>query len=434
MSISALRPNAWALWLLCSALGTGVRSEDWPSWRGANRNGVVAEESHWNGGEWPRSQPVWERTVGAGGTSPIAVAGRLYVLGWREDQDHLHCLDAASGRNLWRQSYSSPERGRHSTGDEGLYGGPSSTPEFDSATGYLYTLGIDGDVNCWDTKHKGRRVWHFNLYEKFRTPQRPRVGRSGHRDYGFTSSPLVHGDWLILEAGSPDGNLIAVDKRSGEPQWLSESKDVAGHTGGPVPMVVEDVPCVAVLTLNHLLVARLDSGHAGKTVAEYEWTTDFANNIASPCVFQNQVLITSGYNHDSICNLRITLSRGAELVWQQPFSTKICTPVVHRGHIYFAWQQLRCLDFKTGAERWAGGSFGDAGSCLVTSDDRLVVWGDQGTLALAETAERSPDRYSELARVDHIFRTDVWPHIVLAEGRLYCKDRDGNLKCFSVGQ
>jgi hypothetical protein len=29
--------------------------------------------------------------------------------------------------------------------------------------------------------------------------------------------------------------------------------------------------------------------------------------------------------------------------------------------------------------------------------------------------------------------TRDWPHIVLADGRLYCKDRLGNLKCLVIG-
>ena len=60
------------------------------------------------------------------------------------------------------------------------------------------------------------------------------------------------------------------------------------------------------------------------------------------------------------------------------------------------------------------------------------MWGRRGDLALVETADRSPKKYKELARKTGIFKTDVWPHIVLSGGRLYCKDRAGNLKCFKL--
>ena len=169
-------------------------------------------------------------------------------------------------------------------GDQGLYGGPTSTPEYDRETGLLYTLSCDGDLNCWDTQRRGERVWGVNLYERYNVQRRPKIGRSGRRDYGYTTSPLLHRKSIIVEVGAQSGTLVAFDKRTGRELWQSESKGYAGHTGGLAPLTVESVPCVAVLTLRGLLVARLDGDRAGQTVAEYEWTTDFVNNIATPAV------------------------------------------------------------------------------------------------------------------------------------------------------
>ena len=89
---------------------------------------------------------------------------------------------------------------------------------------------------------------------------------------------------------------MAFARHSGERVWVSEYKGPAGHTGGIVPMRVEGVACVAVLSYAGLHVARLDAGQLGKTVAIYPWSTDFANNIATPAVHESEVLITSGYN------------------------------------------------------------------------------------------------------------------------------------------
>ncbi len=141
------------------------------------------------------------------------------------------------------------------------------------------------------------------------------------------------------------------------------------------------------------------------------------------------VLVTSAYNHQTLCKLEITLE-GARKIWEQPFPSKVCSPVIHNGHIYFAWQRMRCLDFETGEQKWEGGTFSDAGSCIVTSDNRIIVWGGRGRLALVDTADRSPATYHELTSIDNVFSTDVWPHVVLANGSLFCKDRDGNIACF----
>jgi len=262
--------------------------------------------------------------------------------------------------------------------------------------------------------------------------RRAKIGRSGQRDYGYTTSPLVHGDTLIVEVGSPQGTLMGFDKRTARRRWTSEARDQAGHNGGPVPITVEGVPCVAVHTLDNLLVARVDQGNEGKTVAQYPWQTEWANNITTPAVHENYVLITSGYNHQTMCKLEVTL-QGAKKVWEKPHYSKVCTPVVHDGHIYFVWRNPNCLDFDTGEPKWIGKPhFSDAGSCIITADDRLILFGKQGDLVLAETARRSPSEYKELARLDGIFRTDAWPHVVLSNGLLFCKDHRGNLRCYDL--
>jgi outer membrane protein assembly factor BamB len=410
---------------------TFTTADDWPHWRGLGRNSVVAELSGWNTGSWTL-EDSWDASVGEGSSSPLIVAGRVYTMGWRSGQDHIGCLDAETGETIWSVSYKCPKYGRLATGDQGLYSGPSSTPEFDLQTGLLYTLSTDGDLNCWDTRQRGKKIWSTNLYEKYHAPRRPRVGRSGLRDYGYSSSPLVYGDLLIVEVGARNGNLMAFDKRSGARRWASQSKSPAGHNGGPTPITVEGISCVAVHNHDGLLVVRMDKGHEGESVASYEWVTSFANNIASATVYKNYVLLTSSYNQQRIAKFEITL-RGAKKLWEQKHASKVCSPVVYDGRVYWAWRQVMCLDFETGELQWKGGRVGDAGSVIATKDGRLIVWANRGDLLLVESAGRSPNKYTELATRKRILgRSDAWPHIVLADNRLYCKDRNGSLRCFKI--
>lgn len=427
-----IRVSAVILAAVVSLSTAAANAADWPHWRGLERNGHTAENSGWEAGAWPLPGPAWSTQLGQGCSAPIVVGDRVYALGWADKKDHVHCLEAATGKKLWTVSYPCPQYGRYHKGDEDAYSGPSATPEYDPQTGYLYTLSADGDLNCWDTQDRGRKVWGVNLYTTYGVKQRPEVGRAGtHRDYGYITAPLVRGESLIVAVGAREGNLMAFGKRDGKRQWASECTGPAGHCGGMTPMTVEGIPCLAVLTLRNLVVVRLDEGKEGKTLAQHEWVTDFGNNIASPAVKDNFVLITSEYNRNSICKLEITRA-GAKKVWEQRYASKACTPVIHNGHVYWAWQRLYCLDFKTGERKWAGGSFGDPGSCIVTSDGRLIVWGERGKLVLAESADRSPGEYKELARMVRLAGNHAWPHIVLAGGKLYCRDRDGASKCFPI--
>lgn len=412
--------------------GTVLASaEDWPHWRGSQRHGVIQEASGWNGSRWIDSKSTWSANVGEGASSPLLVGDHVFALGHRDGQNVVSCLEASTGKVAWTTSYKTPRYGRNATGDEGLYSGPSSTPEFDPATQLLYTLSADGDLHCWDVRQRGVKVWHRNLYDDYHMPRRAKVGRSGQRDYGYTSAPLVHDNWLLVEVGGPTGTLVAFEKRTGREAWRSQATQVAGHAGGLSPITVEGVPCVAALTFDGLLVVRLDAAHAGETVATYPWITEFANNIAGPAVQDDCVLITSEYNHRATCKLQITL-RGAEKLWEQPFSSKACTPVIHRGRIYIAWDRLRCLDWQTGELVWQGSPVGDAGSVVVTSDERLIVWCARGDLILAEATASPNKTYRELTRVGRLASDDVWPHVVVSNRQILCRDRHGQLLRFAI--
>ncbi len=408
-----------------------LSAQDWPHWRGPDRNGTTTAVSGWRAEGWLKADPIWTQQVNEGSSAPLVVEGNVLVTGWKDGSEILQCLSGNDGKVLWQSASAAPRFGRLALGDQGLYGGPTSAPEYDARTSLLYTLSCDGHLQCRDISRAGALIWQIQLHDQYQVQQRPRVGRSGHRDYGFTTAPLIHDEWLIVEVGAANGTVIAFRKDTGVEAWKSRVTVPAGHTGGLVPITVDSIPCLAVMTFQGLLVLRLDGDQAGNTVAEYEWITSFANNVATPAVFGSSVLITSAYNHNAMARIDISLA-GAQEIWKQPCASKVCTPVIHDGHIYWAWQQLHCLDFATGEQKWRGGKWGDAGSCILTSDERLIVWGDQGKLGLVETARRSPDGYQELEIRDGVFSTDAWPHVAFAGNRIFCRDRKGNLACFEL--
>jgi outer membrane protein assembly factor BamB len=432
-SVALVRAGGAVVLVLLLAHGR-TTAGDWPHWRGPARNDLVEEDSGWKAGRWLEEKPCWEAKVGEGSSSPLIAGGRVYVMGWESGEDRVRCLEARTGKAVWTVSYPCPQYGRHATGDESAYSGPTSTPEYDASTGSLVTLSCDGDLNCWDAGARGKRLWGMNLYERFRVGQRPasQLETDDVRDYGYTTAPYVHGDWVIVEVGAQEGSLIAFDKRTGARRWASAYHGPAGHTGGLVPITVEGVPYLAVLTLHDLLVVRLDEGHEGQTVATYPWKSAWGNNILTPAVEGNCVLVSSWHTHHALCKVRITLG-GAERLWEQLYASHVGSPVVQGAYVYLAGERLFCLDARTGTLLWDGGAYGHGGACIVTSDDKLIVWSDQGRVTLVESARRSPHAYRPLARIARVFSGGpAWPHPALAEGLLICKDREGRLKCFTT--
>ncbi len=430
-----LRTGFICLVLAVVIAGPAASAADWPGFRGPRHNGISPEGSGYPNA-WPPKQ-LWKANVGRGCTSPIVAAGCVYVMGWRGEkgrgnpvgQDTVFCYEAQTGELLWKRSYPSRYQGRHRTGDTGAYGGPSSTPSLDTESGLLYTLSIDGELRCWDVTKEGRSVWSVNFYDKYKIPRRPAVTRRGVRDYGYSSSLVLYKDLVIAEVGDDDGLLMAFDKAGGKRVWTSRAGGFAGHNAGPVPMKVNGVPCVASLTIRKLLVVRIDGSNAGTTVAEYEWATDFANNIAAPAVTGNRLTLSSGYNQSRTALLEVGKD-SMRRIWTSKHHTKVCTPVIYKGNIYFTENRIKCLDLKTGKLKWQGDRAG-RGSCLITAaDDKLLAFGNR-TLTLAE-ADAKDGKYRRLAQIKGICSDVCYPHIALSDGLLLCKDRAGNLVCFSL--
>ena len=423
------------LLLADSALGA-----DWPHWRGPNRNDITSESSGWNAKAWPGKR-IWNKRVGYGSTSPIIYKDRLYTAGWADNKDYIYCLNAATGKEIWKKSYNCRAYGRFARGDQGSYKGVTSTPEYDPQTKLLYSLSTDGHLRCWDAAD-GRDVWHLNLYDKYKVPRRP-----GNRDYGYTSSPLALEEWLIVEVGDNDeGCLFAFDKRSGKRLWTSQAKDAAGHNGGPTPLIVRNVPCIASFTCAGLLVARTDKGHEGQTLAKYSWVTDYNNNISSVAAVGDKVVISSNYNQNRMCLFDLNLEGIAERQEVKRDFSRVSTPVIFDNHLYMPYQRLRCyrIDEAGLKLKWKAPSsnldFGSEGSCLITGDKKMIAFGSRGGKYRLALIDISGSRPQLLAANEDIFagikrsRQRAWPHVVLANGRVYCKDREGNIVCFSLGR
>lgn len=410
----------------------GVHAADWPWWRGPDHDDHTTETSGYEQGAWPLRAPVWQAEVGVGDDSVVVAAGRLYTVGWREGtppQDAVTCLDATTGQQLWTQQYPAAAYGRRHHGDENWFKGPLATPTFDAPTRLLYTLGADGALNCWDTAQSGQRVWGLNLYDSYTILPRADEGH-GQRDYGYITAPLISGDWLLVQAGSSEGTLFAFDKHTGRRLWASQHKAPPGHCGGMTPAVIDGVPCVIMVTLEQVVVVRLDEGHPGETLLTYPWRTEYGSNITTPVVAGDCLILTSAHNIGRTECLKMSLT-GLTKLWQTRLYSKVCVPVVLGSHLYFAWNRLHCLDLATGQEVWSGGQFGDDVSLVATADERLIVFGEM-KLGLVDSAAQSPGAYHELAMTAPLDTGLGWPHVVVSNGRLFAKSAAGQIWCYSL--
>ena len=386
---------------------------DWPNWRGPEYTGI-SQETDLNF-SWPETGPkqLWKAEVGIGVSSVVVSKGRLYTMGNIQDTDFVHCLNEQTGEPIWKYSYPSPLNAV-------LYeGGPTATPLVHGE--HLYTLGREGDLYCFN-KMTGGIIWQRNLKTEFKI---------GPPQFGFTGSPQVIGDLLILNAGTSG---IAFHKDSGQVAWET-GKDPTGYAS-PQPFVFEGIPSVTIAAKSSVVALQAVNG---KKLWEIPWETPHDINAADPIIIDNKMFICSGYGKG--CALYdISQEQPVELWKNRNMRNQFSTCIVLDNHIYgfdgniggsgANWEAgryfLRCLDFKTGELKWSHQGL-PLGS-LTMADGKLILLTVDGLLIIASA---SPEKYQELARAK-LLSPYCWTAPVLANGKLFVRNAPGQLICLDV--
>ena len=174
-----------------SSFHKNAKADDWTSWRGPNGDGISLE-TDWDPGALSGDPRIlWKVNVGFGFSSVSVKGKKLYTMGNIKDQDIVFCLDTESGKVIWTHSY------QCTPGD---YRGPRATPVVDE--GYVYTLSREGHLHCLSAKN-GKVRWKRHLADDFGVE----IPSSG-----FSGSPVIDGDLLVLNAGK-HGTVLNKKKR-----------------------------------------------------------------------------------------------------------------------------------------------------------------------------------------------------------------------------
>jgi len=402
------RGGGGALLLLCLSGVALAAPSDWPQFRGPNRDDISPDVGLLK--QLPTSGPPleWKATgLGAGYSTVSIVGSRVYTIGERREFSSVVALNVANGKPVWTAKLGKPG----APGMPSFYG-PRSTPTVEGDL--LVAVGQWGELVCLQAE-TGKALWRKDYGKDF-GGKRP--------SWGFSESPLIDGDQVVITPGGAEGSVVALNKKTGALLWRSK-----GFTDSPAysSLIIAQIGGVRqYIQLTEKSVVGVAA--ADGTVL---WRAPRPGRVAvipTPIYSDGFVYVTSGYGVG--CNLFKVTAADGKFTAAEVYANKAMANhhggVIKVGDFVYGHSDGKgwtCQDFKSGEVKWQEKEKFGKGA-IAYADGHFYLRGeDKGTMALIDA---SPDGYVERGRFAQPDRSrnKAWPHPVITGGKLYLRDED----------
>ena len=396
-------------------------SADWPHVRGPRYDGVSTEIGLAN--VWPADGPprLWSRELGQGYSGFVLAQGKLYTQRQSLGGQYLLCLDPDNGQTIWEFRYDWAWQ------PKGAYPGPYASPTWHR--GKIFYASTTGKVGCVDA-NTGAELWSLSVKERFQ-------GKGW--GFGYSATPLVEDDKVILPVGGPNASLVALHVEDGRTVWQT-GNDPASYCPA-MPITFQGRRCVVGYLQNALILVDLASGallHRQLLSGGYD------EHSAWP-IYQEPHLLLAGPFRVPAARYELRVGTDEAIACKLQWTSKVMcndvvSSVIYKESLYgFDLKQLqssphrasrgvfKCVDWSTGKLRWATEEVGHAAPLL--ADDKLLLLTDTGTLILARA---DPTAYHELARTQLFTDEICWTPPLLWRGRLFVRSPSAAV-CVHVG-
>jgi outer membrane protein assembly factor BamB len=419
------------------SIDAAAETAGWPFIRGPNYDGHSAETQLAN--SWPDDGPpvLWSRTLGQGYSAFVAwsdkVATQYQTLGGQ----YVICLSMDTGETVWERRYDWPYEAA------GVYPGPRATPTYHR--GRLYFAGPRGTIGCLNAAD-GSLLWSTNVNERFK-------GRG--TEFGYSCSPTVVDDKVILPVGGPGASMVALDAADGSIVWQA-GNDAASYSPA-YPISFRGQSFVLGYLQNALVCHDL---RTGKLVWRHVLSSGYNEHSAWPIYVEPRLWISAPFRSGAeLFELTGEDSRPLRSLWKNnSMSNDIFSSVLVDGALYGfdvvdaqakthrpTRGHFRCVDFLTGRELWSISSLSwkrtaaspqaDAGrgvghATVLAADGKLLLWNEMGELILARA---NKSKYEELGRVSVLGGELCWTQPALHGRRLFVRNQS-RAACVYVGE
>ena len=352
----------------CTASGAWA-SERWGQFRGPLAEGVELAGALPDG-EYGLAV-AWARDLGSGYSNVSIADGKAITMFTSGDVDVVAALDLASGDEVWRY-----ELGEKYAGHDGSTDGPLSTPTIAGDT--VYVLGPHGQMAALGLAD-GAEKWTRKLDEENSTVP----------FYGYTSSPLVAGDNVILATGGEGHSICAFDSDTGKVRWSTGDDSVTYQS----PMLLELGGRSTIVAATDKYLQALDP-KSGKMLWQHQHTEGERGEGSAQVTPVDDERFLVKYQRGA--KLYRTAGDGVEEVWEtNAFGNTFAMPVLVDDHFYgFTGRFLTAVNLDDGEIAWRSRPPGGLGLSLI--DDTLAVAAPNGDLVLVDP---SPEGYREVTRI-----------------------------------
>ena len=400
-------------------LGSSAQSQDWPQFRGTNRDAQSKESGLLQ--QWPEGGPklAWEMNGLGTGYSSVAIQnGRVFTMGDIGPDQFVIALSLDKKAIQWKTRI-----GPAWTSDR--YAGPRSTPTADGDL--VYAIGTEGDLMALEAA-TGKVRWKRSLPADF--------GGKVMSSWKWSESPLVDGDRLVVTPGSSNALLVSLGKATGKEIWRTKSGELgsAGLDGAGYSSVVisngAGVKQYVQLMGRGVVGVRASDG---VFLWSYNKVANDTANISTPIVSGDYVFAATGYQTGSGLVKLAKAGDGVSATEQyfldgKTFQNHHGGVVLVGGHIYGGQGHRMglptCIEFTTGKKIWGGDmrNAGKGSAAIAYADSNLIFRYENGIVILIEA---TPTGYKEKGQFEIPNGSPLsWPYPAIAAGKLFLRDQD----------
>ncbi len=392
-------------------LGSRVLADNWPGWRGPNRDGKCATKlperiSH--------LQPTWTVKLGDSYSGPIISGKNVLVTETiNKKNETLSALERATGNQVWKKEWEGAMSVPFFASSNGDW--IRSTPATDGKR--VVVGGMRDVVACFDAT-TGNELWRidFNKDLKIDLPS-----------FGLVCSPLIDGEFVYVQAG---GGIRQIRLADGKFGWMA-MKEAGGMMGGafssPVIADLNGTPQLVAATRDAMVGVELASG---KELWQRPIQTFRGMNILTPTIVGQQIFTSSYGGRSQSIRVKAESPTGwsTDVAWEGKSEAYMSSPIVVGDYAYLHLKNQRvcCIDLKDGSETWRTQPYGKYWS-MVTDGERILGLDESGKLYLLAA---NPEKFELLDQLQ-VSDEPCWAHLAVVDDEIFVRFQRG-LKMYKM--